>query len=502
MDSIRIKNFRSIEDSGEIKINKINLLLGENSSGKSSFLRLFPMMKDTSNNELRGPLLWFNDDYDFGGFINSLYRKATIDKDTISFIFSWTAVDKELGPKCEHCTMFDRSPLGFLCSSHYTVSFLISLVQDNTICKEIEIRTDKHTLNIITDKDTLFLSFKIDGKPFKTKPAVWKYDTIGIIPNLSFNEGYSPIRNIRKLIDRNLSDSERYLADDFYSLFSSKSCDIKEIYKHITSDRNPFTRLLSKFLKEHKEQSDAICKDVILSNIIHSLQYVDRYLTSSFEETFYMTPIRFSFGRYIRNKDLSVDYIDPNGKNVMEFILSLDKDELKQYNTFLKDTLKIKVTVIGKENKSIMVEDANGEKYNIVDVGYGFTQILPVATILWDRARVASSCEFPYIVEIEQPEVHLHPHMQANLANLFVEAIKLSKINKSNLELIIETHSSVLINSLGRIVRNSNKENRDLISNNDISVYLFEKKNGTTQITSTEFDEKGRINRWPIGFLD
>ena len=46
MKSIRVKNLRSILDSGEIDINRLNLFLGENSSGKSSILRLFPLLKE------------------------------------------------------------------------------------------------------------------------------------------------------------------------------------------------------------------------------------------------------------------------------------------------------------------------------------------------------------------------------------------------------------------------------------------------------------------------
>lgn len=80
MRAIRIKNFRSILDSGDIKLNNINLVLGKNSSGKSSFLRLFPMFKQTVRNELRGPVLWFDDSYDFGNFSNAISRYATSDK--------------------------------------------------------------------------------------------------------------------------------------------------------------------------------------------------------------------------------------------------------------------------------------------------------------------------------------------------------------------------------------------------------------------------------------
>ena len=53
MNTISIKNFRSIVDSGDVPVNRVNILLGKNSSGKSSFIRLFPMMKQTINMHLQ-----------------------------------------------------------------------------------------------------------------------------------------------------------------------------------------------------------------------------------------------------------------------------------------------------------------------------------------------------------------------------------------------------------------------------------------------------------------
>lgn len=61
---------------------------------------------------------------------------------------------------------------------------------------------------------------------------------------------------------------------------------------------------------------------------------------------------------------------------------------------------------------------------------------------------------------------------------------------------ILETHSSYLVNQLGKYIRNK------LISSDTTSVYLFEKSKGITDITATNYDENGRIQRWPIGFLD
>ena len=43
IDKLRIMNLRSIADSHDIELKPIKILLGANSSGKSSFLRSFPL---------------------------------------------------------------------------------------------------------------------------------------------------------------------------------------------------------------------------------------------------------------------------------------------------------------------------------------------------------------------------------------------------------------------------------------------------------------------------
>ena len=68
MKSIKIKNLRSIKNSENIPLNALNILLGQNSSGKSTFLRLFPLLKQSIEARTRGPILWFGDYVDFGDF--------------------------------------------------------------------------------------------------------------------------------------------------------------------------------------------------------------------------------------------------------------------------------------------------------------------------------------------------------------------------------------------------------------------------------------------------
>ena len=85
MKSIQVRNFRSFQDSGKIEFKSINLFLGKNSSGKSSILRLFPLFKQSILHELRGPLMWYDETYDFGSFSNVLSRHS-IDDGRLKFI--------------------------------------------------------------------------------------------------------------------------------------------------------------------------------------------------------------------------------------------------------------------------------------------------------------------------------------------------------------------------------------------------------------------------------
>ena len=88
MKSIRIKNLRSLQDTGEMEIKPINILVGLNSSGKSTFLRFFPLMKQSLRRKVNGPILWSGeDDYvDFGSFDEAVNNNAKEKK--ISFKFS------------------------------------------------------------------------------------------------------------------------------------------------------------------------------------------------------------------------------------------------------------------------------------------------------------------------------------------------------------------------------------------------------------------------------
>ena len=88
----RIQNLRSIKDSGDIKLKPIMILLGANSSGKSTFLRSFPLFTQSVDKKLRGPIAWFDTSFvDFGDF-KTAKNKYADESDGISFYYRFNRI--------------------------------------------------------------------------------------------------------------------------------------------------------------------------------------------------------------------------------------------------------------------------------------------------------------------------------------------------------------------------------------------------------------------------
>jgi len=76
----------------------------------------------------------------------------------------------------------------------------------------------------------------------------------------------------------------------------------------------------------------------------------------------------------------------------------------------------------------------------ITDVGFGVSQVLPVLVLCY-YAPEGSTLIF------EQPEIHLHPAVQSGLADVFIDAI-----NTRGIQIILESHSEHLLRRLQRRV--------------------------------------------------
>ncbi len=119
------------------------------------------------------------------------------------------------------------------------------------------------------------------------------------------------------------------------------------------------------------------------------------------------------------------------------------------------------------------------------NIGFGISYTLPVVTALLSAKPGA-------LIIIENPEAHIHPNGQAQLALL------IAKVAKRGVQVIIETHSDHIIN--GALVATVKKE----ISAEQLSVYYFDRDetNHTTIANKLEVTEGGHIRRPPKGFFD
>ena len=117
-----------------------------------------------------------------------------------------------------------------------------------------------------------------------------------------------------------------------------------------------------------------------------------------------------------------------------------------------------------------------GPRRNIIDVGYGVSQVLPVITELL-RPNA------PSLFLLQQPEVHLHPSAQAALGSLFCQ------IAGPDRQLVVETHSDHLLDRVRMDVRDGASGLRP----EDVSILFFERGNLDVRIHSLRIDGEGNI---------
>lgn len=135
-----------------------------------------------------------------------------------------------------------------------------------------------------------------------------------------------------------------------------------------------------------------------------------------------------------------------------------------------------------------------GPKTNIVDVGYGVSQVLPilvyVLTSSFSESHRLSQDAGKYLL-LQQPEVHLHPKAQAELTSLLAQ---LASIGSQSF--LIETHSDYLVDRARIEIRRGN------IKAEDVSLIYFEPKKNVVKVHNISFDKMGNMIGVPPHFRE
>jgi len=148
---------------------------------------------------------------------------------------------------------------------------------------------------------------------------------------------------------------------------------------------------------------------------------------------------------------------------------------------------------IPTQSRLLIVPTDESIEFRPNDVGIGISQVIPViVTALQGEGRS---------IAIEQPELHIHPRLQAAIADLFIESSQ-----QRRHRFLIETHSEHFILRLQRRIREATQGAGTpgrLLSSDDVVIYHVSQDDSHTQVRRIDVDKNGDfIQPWPDDFFE
>lgn len=169
-----------------------------------------------------------------------------------------------------------------------------------------------------------------------------------------------------------------------------------------------------------------------------------------------------------RNNKKAWESLQKNLQDFGEFAGLFDRITIENYGGGPDDPFQVHV----REYK----KDGSGKVQNLIDVGYGVNQIIPVVAELFRRSP-------PTVFLLQQPEIHLHPSAQAALGSLFCDFASWDK------QMIVETHSDHLVDRVRMDVR----DEKSSLTKDDVLLLFFERLESDVKIHPIRFDEDGNV---------
>jgi len=432
MTSITLKNVRCFVEPKPAPIAPLTLLVGENSTGKSTFLAMTRVLADTTG-RFRPPD--FNEEpFHLGSFRDiANYRGAR-----------WRASTFEIGLSVPLPESFAKE----LGSGATHVSFVAAFSAGET-------------------------------EPVLTK---WRLSIRGMGLTLHRDAAGKLIA-----VDVEIPGREVSLSD----------ADIESFPWAHGEDPLFFIRVFASFVNAPREVMPPRLGEQLRRNEIIPLMKAAETLSDYFPSRPYATaPVR---SKPKRTYDPLSTEPDPEGSHVAMVLAKLLGDNTKASKR-LQGALRefgvesglfraIQVKKLGRESNApfqIKLNFGAQPTFNLVDVGYGVSQALPIAVDVIRSPRRST-------LLIQQPEVHLHPRAQAALGSLLVNMAKAQQKR-----FLVETHSDYLVDR----VRMEIRENEHLTPA-DVQILYFQREDdGRVEIYPLDLDEQGNIVNAPPGYRE
>lgn len=500
IESINLRNYKAFEDV-TIPIRPLTILLGANSVGKSSIIQMLMLLHQTAEEKqgLYSSALKIYGNYVNIGAFENLFR------------------DKNVANSLEiRIQMTSPETFGVMndCLNDYIDSYrsIASMISNYDLWLEDEkFKTREGFQDFLTE---LLKQLKQQVDIDKRRAQILKRH-YGI-PERFFNE--ESIEELMRGYDIRKKISLLHSNDCYLSFVLSVKSDKLKINKFTLEIGNgeKLLEVESKTEKNFKVSScfnlsatdqEEIVEGMNFNNTIFDLIEYEQYgsfnpTASSFllevasdlinvlsydlneNRLNYVSPLRAHPKRYYMldkaKMTISLDTLD--GDAIAE-VLKENKQVKSSVNEwFSKFGFKIDV----KEFKEVihhMNVTQNGLSLDITDVGFGISQVLPI--IIQGFLSLENS-----LTIIEQPEIHLHPKMQADLGDLFVDIVK-----QNNKKLVVETHSEYLLRRIRRRI------SEGVIDNKDVAICLFhpKTKHKSAWVEQLEIGDKGMFE-WPEEF--
>lgn len=469
LNKINLENFKSFKTLTDLELKPITIICGTNSCGKSSILQSILTMKQTFRSQKDNQTLLLNGKYvHLGSYKNLVYEKKNNNYITLSFSFLFNKNNTKFEYKHFLKSIASAHPENDIDLNNILFSFKIKFKSINK----------KGKINFIKPILVHEYSVEIDFKS-KTKKEL-NYKT-----NISFilNQGETYFINWNNLSLLGFSE------EDFKVTGETKAiCEFDNLIpriKHIVRGQDSNITQILMFFWRYKD---------FMTNIFNSYSYIGPLREEAARRYIYENEVT-EIG--LKGENAPYLYMT-QGNNLLEKVFFYDEEnkEFSYKKIKLKDAVNEWLKILGiKGFDSSLSNDiihlnlkANPHSeidINIADVGFGISQVFP---IILEGLRINTNDT----LILEQPEIHLHPKMQMDLADYFLSLAKAKK------NLLIETHSEHLIN---RLVRRIIEDETNTIGKLIKIYFISATKDGAIYEEIKINNNQGIIN-WPDDFFD
>lgn len=438
LKSITLENYKCFKNKTEIDIAPLTVLCGVNSSGKSSILKSLLMLKQSYESGSDYNSIMLNGDYTSNGTFTDVTYNCYGNYFTISNTF-------EL----------------------YNHNFPTS--QEKHTFKELKkIYSNVNEIKKATISINIMLKKKNLSKLNITDNLVSLYD----IEICLIDKNNMPYNSSIHLIHKN---------EKIYDIKTCGICNFENIVLSQCSCYFEGLKLVN--LYYDKVEPKDTNTDILLSYIFS----IFRIIPLQYSSIHYIAPLRNEPVRtYLLQQDRN--FVGLHGEYTPQVILDNlskefssilppfdDKFVMHSQKSTFEYALNLWLCYLGIERVKPVVSSDSIRlfigNHNILDVGFGISQILPIITTGLLMKRGES-------IILQQPEIHLHPKMQMNFADFLLS------ISLKNKNVIIETHSDHIINRIVRRVM----EDKSKKLNEKIKIYFVDKNNYEKPVKQLKID--------------